>query len=229
MERGRLVMTGDDLNFKMARILPTAEYRNHALFEIVYWSKIVERNIFLAFLVFIGLLGFSACNMKMENLNEGFSFDEKTFASEWDEWKKKNIQNYRFTLAGQLPYWNFSMAILMQEYKVNIVVKHGVMNSFEYVGDIPYKDGETLILEPEFTSISDMYQKISDRAKEEKEWWMQYSGDGGIISTIFKIKYDAQLHYISFFEPVSEWKRDYMVDTTAHAVTISNFMVLDNE
>ncbi|MDR1301871.1 MAG: hypothetical protein LBK43_05315 [Treponema sp.] len=189
----------------------------------------MKGNIFIASVVFIGILVFSACNREPENSNDGFYFDEKTFTSEWNEWKNKNIQNYSFTLVGKLPHWNFSRAILMYEYKVNIIVKNGVMDSFEYIGDVPYEDGGALILEPEFTSISDMYQKISDMAKEENEWWVQYSGDGGIISTMFKVKYDAQLHYITFFEPISKWKQDYIVDTTAHAVTISNLIVLDNK
>jgi hypothetical protein len=192
----------------------------------------MKGNVFIAFLVFMGLFGFSACNFEAgnsENLNKGFYFDEKTFVSEWNEWKNKNIQNYSFTLTGELPHWNFSRAILMFEYKVNVIVKNGIMESFEYVGDVPHGENENSILEPEFTSISDMYQKISDKAKEEKEWWNQYSGDGGIISTTYEIRYDPQLHKVTFFEPVSKWESGWLVDTTAHAVTISNFTVLDSK
>jgi hypothetical protein len=57
--------------------------------------------------------------------------------------------------------------------------------------------------------------------------WKRKAGGGRIISTAFKIHYDTQSHYITFFEPVSKWKPDYVVDTTVHAVTISNFAVLD--
>jgi hypothetical protein len=189
----------------------------------------MKGNIFIACLVFMGLFGFSACNFETENLNKGFYFNEKTFVSEWNEWENKNIQNYSFTLAGELPYWNFSRAIPIFEYKVNVIVKNGIMESFEYVGDVPHGENENSILEPEFTSISDMYKKISDRAKEEKEWWDQYSGDGGIISTTYEIRYDPHLHNVTFFEPVSKWKSGWEVDTTAHAVTISNFKVFDGK
>jgi len=185
----------------------------------------MKRNIFVAILVFVGIFLFSACNLP--ETEEGFYFDEKTFNSEWNKWKNNNIKNYSFTLTGKLPYWYFSRAIPMYDYKVNIVVKNGVMDSFEYIGDVPYGeyDGET-ILKPEYTSISDMYQKISDSAKEEKEWWNNYTG-GGIISTEYEIRYDKQLNYITFFEPVSKWKPDYIVDTTAHAVNILNFSILN--
>jgi hypothetical protein len=185
----------------------------------------MKGKIIIAVLAFISLSGFFACNLGIE---KGFIFDEKTFNSEWNKWKNNDIQDYSFTMTGELPYWNFSRAILMFDYRVNIIVKNGVMDSFEYIGDIPYEhDGET-ILGPEFTSISDMYQKISDYAEGEREWWKNYT-DGGIISTKFEIKYDKQLSYITFFEPVSKWKSDYIVDTTAHAVNISNFTILDEQ
>ena len=173
-------------------------------------------------LILAGVL-FSSCNLMTE---EGFVFDEETFNAERNKWKNNNIQNYRFTLTGELPGWNFSRAIPMFGYTVNIIVKNGIMDSFEYIGDIPYEQDGLTILEPEFTSVSDMYQKISDRAKEEKKWWNNNTG-GGIISTKFEIEYDEQLHYVAFFEPVSEWKPNYIVDTTAHAVNITNFTILD--
>ncbi|MDR2446173.1 MAG: hypothetical protein LBD58_02605 [Treponema sp.] len=193
----------------------------------------MKKNIFIAALIFIGISIFSACALEPENLNKGFYFEEQIFTSEWDAWENKNIQNYSFTLAGKLPHWNFNLsrAIFMHDYKVNIIVKNGVMDSFEYIGDAPREDdGESsLILEPEFTSISDMYQRISNMTKEERKWWSEYSGEEGLISTTYEIKYDSQLHYITFFEPVGKWESGWIVDTTAHAVTISNFTVLDDK
>jgi hypothetical protein len=198
--------------------------------NVVHKGENNERKIFIAVLVFIGLFAFSACTLE-ENLDKGFYLEEKTFAAEWDIWKNKNIQNYSFTMIGKLPDWNFdlSRAIFMYDYKVNIIVRNGIMDTFEYMGDIPYDEGRNSSLEPEFTSISDMYQKISDMAEEEKEWWNEYSGEGGIISTTYEIKYDTQLHYIKFFKPVSKWKPYYIVDTTAHAVTISNFTIINDD
>jgi hypothetical protein len=189
----------------------------------------MKRNMFIAVLVSTVIFVFSTCNLETENLDEGFYFDEETFISEWNAWENKDIKNYSFTMTGELPNWDFSRAILMYEYKVNITVKNGMMDSFEYIGDVPHGESENSILEPEFTSISDIYQKISDRAKEEKEWWKKYYGDGGIISTKYEIKYDTQLHYITFFEPVSEWESGWIVDTTDHAVAISNFTVLESK
>ena len=187
----------------------------------------MKRNIFVAIIISIMLLVCLACSLKTEDPDKGFFFDEETFTANWNAWKNKNIQNYSFTLAGELPIWNFSRAIPLHEYIVNIIVKNGVMDSFEYIGDIPYDETDReSIFEPEFTSISDMYQKISDSAKYQKEWWENYDGEG-VISTKFEIKYNAQLNYIMFFEPVSEWESGWVVDTTAHAVIISNFTILD--
>ena len=185
----------------------------------------MKKSTLLVLLVFAGIIGFSACELFPDN---GFSFDEKTFNSNRNLWENNNIQNYSFTMTGQFPYWNLPRAILMFDYEVNIVVKNGTMDSFEYIGNnIPYtEDGET-ILEPEFTSISDIYQKISDRAQESKEWWNNYSGNGYIISTKFVIKYNSEWNYITFFEPVSNWKSGVIVDTTAHAVSLSKFVILE--
>jgi hypothetical protein len=117
---------------------------------------------------------FSACSLENE---KGFIFDEKTFNSEWNKWENRNILNYSFTINGQFPYWNMPRAILMYDYEVNIIVKNGLMESFEYIGNnVPHDDGN--ILDPEITSISDFYQKISDRANAEKNWWKNNSGNG---------------------------------------------------
>ena len=185
----------------------------------------MKKNHFIVLLAFIVLFVFSTCD-----LEKGFFFNEEKFNSEWNKWNDADIQNYSFTLNGKLPHWNFSRAILMFEYEVNIIVKNGQMESFEYIGNIPHnEENEESILEPEFTSISDMYQKISDRAKKEKDWWKNDSGNGGFVSTTYNIKYAPQLHYITFFEPVIEVESGWILDTTNHAVRISNFIVHDSE
>lgn len=171
-----------------------------------------------------------ACNSDKDGFSngKGFHFDEKTFTSEWKTWEDQKIENYSFTLEGALPYWNFlTRDIPMHAYKVNVVVKNGVMDSFEYVGDVPHSDEDGSILEPEYTSISDMYQKIYNRAQSEKEWWNENTDQDHIISTEFVIRYNADFHIITFFEPVSQWAPDLIVDTTAHSVKISNFTVLN--
>jgi hypothetical protein len=187
----------------------------------------MKRNIYTLaiFFIFVCIFGFTGCYIEKD---KGFHFDEKIFTSEWNSWKNINILNYSFTMTGELPYWNFSRAILMKKYEVNIVVKNGVMDSFEYKGDVPKTEDGNSILEPEFTSISDMYKKIHDMAEDEKEWWKGYTGKG-IISTKFEVKYDTKSHYITYFEPVSEWESGWIVDSTAHSVTISNFTILNAE
>lgn len=203
----------------------------------------MKKNNLAAVLGFAGLAAFSGCWGEFEEAGKrkGFNFDENTFTAEWNAWKNQNIKNYSFTLSGELPYWDFpeqnaSRAILMYDYTVDITVKNGEMDSFEYIGRTPFEyDGnpplgedEASPLPPEYTSISDAYQKIYDRAHEEKEWWNNYSSNGHIISTSFEMKYNPQLHYITFFEPVSTWQPNTMVDTTAHAITISRFKIFDD-
>ena len=187
--------------------------------------KTLKRTLHITFgvLLIASVVCITACN---KTDDKGFYFDEKTFNSEWDKWEAKKIENYSFVMEGELPYWNFTRYIPMSEYKVKIVVKNGVMDSFEYIGNIPH-DYDGSILEPEFTSISDMFQKISDLAQVYKGEWNKNPNPSLLISTMFDMKYDKNLHFITFFEPVSKWKPGTIVDTTAHAVKISEFTILD--
>jgi len=166
------------------------------------------------------------CITACDKDDKGFYFDEKTFTSKWNKWEDKKIENYSFIMEGELPYGNFTRYIPLYKYKVKIVVKNGVMDSFEYIGDIPH-DYDGAILEPEYTSISDMFQKISDWAQAHKEWWYENPSPSNLISTVFDMKYDKDLHFITFFEPVSKWKPGTIVDTHAHAVKISEFTILE--
>jgi hypothetical protein len=187
----------------------------------------MKGNIFCILSAFIGAFSLFNCYIEVEE--KGFHFDEKTFIKEWRAWENENILNYSFTMAGKLPHeYFFPRALLMYDYKVKIIVRNGVIHSFEYIGDVPYLDGGSSVLEPEFTSISDIYQKTSNRAQKGKEWWKKHSDEKGIISTSFEVRYDPQLHYITFFEPTSKWESEWIVDTTAHSITISDFTVSDN-
>ena len=183
----------------------------------------MKRHIPIILLFFLMFLGFSSCNLENE---KGFIFDEKKFNSEWNKWENRNILNYSFTISGRHYGRIMSRDLLSYEYEANIIVKNGFMESFEYIGkNIPYYDDK--IAEPEIQSISYLYQKISERANESRADWKNYSG-GGKISTTLNVKYDSQLNYITFYEPVTKWKSGWIVDTTDHAVKISNFTVLDN-
>jgi hypothetical protein len=182
----------------------------------------------ILFLCFLFAFCFSGCDF-LFNTGKGFIFDEEKFNAESKAWENINIKNYSFVLKGKLPYWNFSRAIKMYNYEVKVIVKNGAMESFEYIGENPPRQDRDSdeIMEPEYTSISDMYQKIYAMAQDEKQWWKENTGDKHILSTKFEIKYDKNSHYITFFEPVSRWKPDVIVDTTAHAVTVSDFTILD--
>jgi hypothetical protein len=187
----------------------------------------MKRIIFIASLVFINIFMFSACDIDSLGSEKGFNFDENTFNSKWSSWQNNNIQNYSFTMTGQFPYWNSPRAILMYDYEVNIIVKNGIMDSYEYIGkNVPYEDD--IIMEPSFTSITDLFQKIYDNARIERDWWSNHSGKG-LISTTFVLEFDPILHYIKYFDPISNWESGWLVDTTAHKVTISNFTILDSD
>jgi hypothetical protein len=160
------------------------------------------------------------------DIDKGFYFDEETFISEWNVWKDKEIDNYSFIMSWEHPTPPIQTRLLpLYEYKTKIIVKNGVMDSFEYIGGAPYNNMDSSI-EPQFTSISDMYQKIYDRAQSTKEWWDE-NLDGPVVFTKYDLKYDEDSHFITFFKPFSKWKSGWIVDTTDHEVKISEFTILD--
>jgi len=111
----------------------------------------------------------------------------------------------------------------MYHYEVKIVVKNGIMDSFEYIGEIPYKEGSNdSILEPEYTSISDMYQKMYDQIKRHKSEFLNKSG-GCITSWRYEMKYDPKYHYITRYNPTYRTDSGCIVDTTLDEVTVSDF------
>jgi hypothetical protein len=161
--------------------------------------------------------------------DHAFYFDEEKFKSEWNAWKSQDIKNYSFTLKGELPYWNYPRAknyvaaILMFPYEVRIVVKNGIMDSFEYIGKIPYNEGSNdSIYGPVYTSISDMYQKMHDQIKRHKSEFLNDSR-GCIISWRHEMKYDPKYHYITRYNPTYRTDSGCIVDTTLDEVTVSDF------
>jgi hypothetical protein len=163
------------------------------------------------------------------SLVEGFYFDEEKFMSEWDIWKSQDIKNYSFTLEGKLPYWYYTKAIPMYGYEAEIAVKNGIMNSFEYVGEAPHNErGDKSILEPEYTSISDMYQKIYETIKScERDWEERLNkpNNGCFVSKRYDIKYDPKFHYIISYKPITGVASGCIMDTTEHEVTVSDFSI----
>jgi hypothetical protein len=173
------------------------------------------------FLLFCITLCFSCTST-----DEGFYFDDRKFLSEWDNWEIQGVKNYSFTLKGELPYRNYTKAILMYDYEVEITVKYGFMDSFEYIGKTPYQEGNSeSILEPEYTSISDMYQKIYESIKNCERYWKEESNKGCFVSKRYEIKYDPNYHYITYYEPITEVKSGCILDTPEHEVIVSDFSI----
>jgi len=113
------------------------------------------------------------------------AYDEEKFKSEWDIWKDQDIKNYSFTLKASID----------GNYEVAIIVKNGIMDSFKYTGKTPNGD-----LEPEYTSISDMYQKIYDNIKYD-EIKIQESSKCSRFAE-YETAYDQKFHYIKNFEAI---------------------------
>ena len=186
------------------------------------------KYLFLIFCLLLCFCGYS------ESPNDGFYFDEEKFMSEWNIWKNQDIKNYDFTLKGEFPYWNYSRAVLkynysieaipMYDYVVEIAVKNSIMNSFEYIGKTPHQEmNSESILEPEYTSISDMYEKIYKTIKNCELYWKETSNKGCFLSKRYEIKYDPKFHYITYFKPITTVAPDCILDTTEHEVMVSEF------
>jgi hypothetical protein len=166
------------------------------------------------------------CFCSSESPDDGFYFDEKKFMSEWNSWKNQDVKSYSFTLKGELPSWLYTKDIHMDGYEVKIIVKNSIMKSFEYIGRVPYQEGNSeLILEPEYTSISDMYQKIYESIKDCERYWKETSDKGCFVSTRYEIKYDPEFHYITSFKPITRVAPGCILDTSEHEVTASEFSI----
>jgi len=190
------------------------------------------------------------CSCSSEKETPTFHFDEEKFKSEWNIWKSQDIKNYSFTFKGALPYWNYPKAkrydgligmIPMYIYEAKITVKNGVMDSVEYLGtDIgtdPFpSDPDASIIpnpntEPEYTTISDMYQKMYDRIKSKELYLLNGTPGKGCfditISVRFDIEYDQKFHYITYYSsPITEYSDRCLTDGTDHAVFVSDFTIL---
>jgi hypothetical protein len=186
------------------------------------------------------------CSCSSEEKTPAFYFDEKKFKSEWDIWKSQDIKNYSFTLKGALPYHHFQKlraksdgligAIPMYIYEAKITVKNGVMESVEYIGtDPPPRGPEASVIpnpntEPEYTTISDMYQKMYDRIKMEELYLLNSTPGKGCFdittSVRFEIEYDQKFHYITYYSsPITTYSDRCLTDNTDHAVFVSDFTI----
>ena len=112
----------------------------------------IKKHVFITLLAVLLFPGFSAC--EQEN-KRGFFFDEKTFKSNWNKWENGNILNYSFTFNGRHFGSVMSRELFSYEYEVNITVKDGAMESFEYIGkNIPYSYYYDKIAEHKIQTIS---------------------------------------------------------------------------
>jgi len=177
-----------------------------------------------------------------EFFTPAFYFDEEKFKSELDIWKSQDIKNYSFTLKGELPYTlyprakNYYGAILMHKYEVKITVKNGIMDSFEYIGEVPYDMDyssenpflQQIVFEPEYTSISDVYKKMYEQIKNH-EFELLRSASDCIISMRYEIEYNQESHYITRYKPIFEIYKGCIMDTSLHEVTVSDFTIVSAE
>ncbi|MDR2594354.1 MAG: hypothetical protein LBC87_06255 [Fibromonadaceae bacterium] len=172
------------------------------------------------------------CSCSTEEKTPDFYFDEKKFMSEWDIWKNPNIKNYNFTL--DMKDYNYIVSRAKKyygapyNYKVEIAVKNDTMDSFKYIGKAPHENGA--IVEPEYTSISDMYQKIYDEIKNHELEFLNRP-QGCTIERRFEIKYNQEFHYITHYQPTFgkiSGCSDYTIDfeTSLYEVFISDFTIL---
>ena len=182
----------------------------------------MKKSMMFGVVLSIIFISFSSCG----NVNN-FHFDEKTFMANWNAWNNQNIQNYSFTLTESYSNWNNARGTPdWNTYKFNIVVKNGLMDSFEYSvfdhEDRPV-DG---IYNPPFTSISDMYKEIYNRAKFSEKMWKKNEYKGYYLSTEYIIDYNSELHYITFFGIYDEWNPNFC-GSPASPFKVSDFKVLD--
>jgi|GEM_PF-2337157 len=193
----------------------------------------------MKYLLSIFLLILCSCSSEKEK-TPTFYFDEKKFKSEWDMWKSQDIKNYSFKLKGKLDADFFPRpkakskdeligTIPMYPYEAKITVKNGIMDSYEYIG-ITYPGTEIILtpnVEPEFISISDMYQKIYDDIKDW-ESILQTKFKNCLVSWGYEVEYDQKYHYIKRSKPTGKISEDCLFETTKHEVTASDFTILND-
>ena len=151
--------------------------------------------ICLKALSFICILGVSIVIIGCNDYLEDFNFDEKTFMANWNAWNNQNIKNYSFTL--EESFYGIARGVPdLSSYEWKIIVKNGVMDSFEYFfyeGD--YFPEESYKSVPPFTSISDMFQKIYNDVNAQKEY--QRKRPDRTVEYI--LKYNNELNFITFY------------------------------
>jgi len=188
----------------------------------------------MKYLLSIFFLILCSCSSEKEK-TIAFHFDEEKFKSEWDIWKRQDIKNYSFTLKGELPYWDFpplypkAKATIMTiypayPYEAKITVKNGVMDSFEYTPHEPISITPNPDVEPEYTTISDMYQKMYDKIKNSELELSNETSDC-LASWGYKMEYDQEFHYISSYNPTWKIYSGCIFETTAHKITVSDFAI----
>ena len=181
--------------------------------------------LFIIFCILITVI--ISCDDKLKNDDNGFVFDEKTFMSHWDAWNMQNIKNYSFSLEQSYSFWFNSRGVPdWNTYKFKIIVKNGLMDSFEY-NVYDYDDNHVEgNFDPPFTSITDMYQKIYDWAQQEKQNWKNSVYDGMFLSTEYNMEYNSELHYIAFFGIADVWHPNFF-GSPHSPFRVLDFKILD--
>jgi len=193
--------------------------------NMITWIKM------FAFLGFFSLFGIIITGCRNDENNNSFYLDEEKFFSEWNSWNNLNIKNYSFTISNGMKriidlYNSRSISApppqdFIEEWK--IIVKNEKMDSFEYtyltpifeeysiIGFNPSNSG--YIVNPHFTSISDMYQKLSPE------------GFYSQLNVKLNVRYDQNYHFIAQFHLCSAGCEGYCNGNTTYIV--SDFKILE--
>jgi hypothetical protein len=150
----------------------------------------------------------------------GLNFDEEKFMSEWNSWNNQNIKNYSFILHGGTGSFNNLIMPLDAHppFSFKIIVLDGVMDSFEII----INGG----VNPPFTTISHMYQRIFDEIQATRKWFNE-GGNEVINSITINIGYGS-MHYIAFYGKSYDYKEGHEVSENGLSYGVSDFIAWDN-
>ena len=181
------------------------------------------------------VISFFGCEIE-DNFNSNFNFDEKTFLSNWEAWNKQNILNYSFILHrnsnmlgnnfslidNTTPLLNLATPLEMATpYSIKVIVKNGIMVSFEEVSNPSGEGGLT----PGFTSISIMYQNLYDGIQDSKKLFIE-GGHDFTKSVTIHIGY-SDIHYITHYSRAYEYKPGYELAANGTVYGISDFQIVE--
>ena len=157
---------------------------------------------------FLIIIAFSCCDITEYETNKDLPRLRNEWASEYEAWKKLDIQNYSFIYS--LP------EILGDEWGIRITVKNG-----QFYESIDIRTGENEELWHKDT-IDDIFIRINNSFDyEEKK--LGVSKD--MIRTTYKVKYDPEYHFPAYHSVVITYKQP-TADNSLEII-IYDFTIID--